>query len=207
MVGIYGIHNLVNDKWYVGQSTDINLRWKHHRWALDNEYHYNQHLLRSWLKYGADKFQFVVLEECDAESLNSKEIYWIDKLQAIDNGYNICLGGTNHQGCTWSEESKRRFAESRIGEQNPFYNKQHSLEWRESMSNRQKGEKNHQYGRFGKNNHRSKRVRCIETNVIYDGLREAERQTGINGNNICSCCVGRLKTSGGFHWEYVTQVG
>lgn len=203
MIGIYGIHNLLNDKWYVGQSINIDLRWKHHRCALDNKYHYNRHLLRSWLKYGADNFEFVVLEECNVEELNEKEKSWISKLQAYTNGYNICEGGDGTLGCKWSEESKRDFAESRLGEHNPFYNRKHSTEWKEAFSKRQQGEKNHLYGRLGKSHHRSKPIRCVETNIVYYGHREAERQTGINRNNICSCCTGKLKTAGGYHWEYV----
>ena len=205
MIGIYGIHNLVNDKWYVGQSINIDLRWKHHRWALYNEYHYNTHLLYSWSKYGADKFQFVVLEECGCDELNAKEIYWIDKLHALTNGYNICEGGNSTRGCKWTDVTKQKFAKNRLGELNPFYGKHHSKEWKTTFSNRQRGVNNHLYGRYGKDHHRSKPVRCVETNIVYDGQREAERQTGINRNNICSCCGGKLKTAGGYHWEYVNH--
>ena len=31
---------------------------------------------------------------------------------------------------------------------------------------------------------RSKKVECIETGIIYESTREAERQTGIGHNNI-----------------------
>lgn len=31
---------------------------------------------------------------------------------------------------------------------------------------------------------------------------EAERQTGINRGNICTCCRGRLKSAGGYIWRY-----
>ena len=50
---------------------------------------------------------------------------------------------------------------------------------------------------------KSKKVLCIETNVIYESTREAERQTGIRHSNISSCCNGKLKTAGGYPWKYV----
>ena len=51
---------------------------------------------------------------------------------------------------------------------------------------------------------RGKKVRCIETGVIYDSTRHVECETGLAHSSICQCCKGqRYKTVGGFHWEYV----
>lgn len=36
----------------------------------------------------------------------------------------------------------------------------------------------------------------------YPSIKEAERQTDINNACICLCCNGKLKTAGGFRWEY-----
>ena len=49
----------------------------------------------------------------------------------------------------------------------------------------------------------SKKVRCIETGVIYESLTEASRQTSIAVSSISECCNGKRKTAGGFHWEYI----
>ena len=49
----------------------------------------------------------------------------------------------------------------------------------------------------------SKPVRCIETGIIYSSAKEAERLMGIRNSNINSCCNGKYKTAGGFHFEYV----
>lgn len=57
----------------------------------------------------------------------------------------------------------------------------------------------------GKNSSRSKKVRCIEKDVIYEALREAERQLGIPTTNISKACKGKIKTAGGYHWEYVEE--
>lgn len=48
-------------------------------------------------------------------------------------------------------------------------------------------------------------VLCVETNIIYHSAREAARQTGLDNSNIVSVCNGKLKTTGGCHWEYVNK--
>lgn len=51
----------------------------------------------------------------------------------------------------------------------------------------------------------SKAVRCVETGIVYSGIREAARETGLGHQNISAACHGKIKTSGGFHWEFVEQ--
>jgi len=48
-----------------------------------------------------------------------------------------------------------------------------------------------------------KQVQCIETNVIYESIREAGRQTGINASHIAEVCRGERKTAGKFHWRVI----
>ena len=36
----------------------------------------------------------------------------------------------------------------------------------------------------------------------YPSTRDAERKTGYNHSNICACCRGKLKSTGGFIWRY-----
>lgn len=56
-----------------------------------------------------------------------------------------------------------------------------------------------------KRQHRIKKVRCIETGVIYESISDAARQTGICRESIGKCCNGNQKTAGGYHWEYVIE--
>ena len=60
------------------------------------------------------------------------------------------------------------------------------------------------------NNHLSKTV--IQTQngkfiAFYNGIREAERQTGINHHRISECCRGNTRTAGGYEWQYSTKGG
>jgi hypothetical protein len=50
---------------------------------------------------------------------------------------------------------------------------------------------------------RSKKVECIETHMIYNSTREAERLAGISHTGISQVCTGKRKTAGKLHWRYV----
>ena len=43
------------------------------------------------------------------------------------------------------------------------------------------------------------RIKCVETNTIYDSITEASKQTNINYSAIQKCLQ---QTAGGYHWEY-----
>ena len=48
-----------------------------------------------------------------------------------------------------------------------------------------------------------KRIFCVETNIIYNGLSEASIATKIASSAISNCCNGKRQTAGGYHWKYV----
>lgn len=50
-----------------------------------------------------------------------------------------------------------------------------------------------------------KKVKCVETGVVYDGVRNAGVMNGICHQNICQCCKKPNKTAGGYHWQYVQE--
>lgn len=106
--GIYGIHNMINDQWYVGQSQDIEKRWNAHRWGLSHGIGESIHLLRAWRKYGEAAFEWIVLEECNIKALDKKEIEWINKKDSFRNGYNQTIGGGGVRGYQQSEETQEK---------------------------------------------------------------------------------------------------
>lgn len=59
---------------------------------------------------------------------------------------------------------------------------------------------NNNYG--SKNQPMRKRVVCVETQQIYDGLRLAEKQCNISHSAISQSCR-RGCMAGGYHWKYV----
>jgi hypothetical protein len=48
-----------------------------------------------------------------------------------------------------------------------------------------------------------KRVRCIETSIIYDSARAAAKAMNISYKTIQANASGIKKSGGGYHWEYV----
>lgn len=90
---IYKITNKVNGKSYIGQTRyTIEFRWKQHQHKKDNTYFHN-----AIHKYGVDNFNIEILEECDTEELNQKEIFYIAKYDTFKNGYNLTIGGDGNR--------------------------------------------------------------------------------------------------------------
>lgn len=63
-------------------------------------------------------------------------------------------------------------------------------------------EYNNNYGQ--RTNETRKKIICVETGKIYEGLRVAERYTGISHNSISRACK-KGAVAGGFHWQYVYE--
>ena len=45
-------------------------------------------------------------------------------------------------------------------------------------------------------------VYCEELNRTFNSQVEAAKELGLNRCNIVSCCKGKRKTTGGYHWRY-----
>lgn len=92
--GIYKITNLINGKIYIGQSTDINRRFKEH---IRHSKYDDTPIHRAIRKYGSKNFSFSILEETnpDRDELNEKEIKYIKQYNSTKKkiGYNVRPGG------------------------------------------------------------------------------------------------------------------
>lgn len=106
--GIYAICNLVNGKRYIGQTKNLYERQCSHIGKLNRGIHANKHLQRSWNKYGANNFEFVVLEYCEFSQLNERELYWIDYYQSNIDGYNIRLDPVTNRGLKWNDAQRAK---------------------------------------------------------------------------------------------------
>lgn len=137
--GIYRITNTVNGNTYIGK-TGMNFgdRWDCHRAQLNGGYHDNPHLQHAWNKYGAEAFEFCVVESVeDVSLLNELEIKYIKQYRELGCCYNILDGGDGGflLGSHLSEETKRK-----IGEKNRINmtGKKASEETKKKMSESQK---------------------------------------------------------------------
>lgn len=108
MVGIYKIKNLLNDKVYIGSSTDINRRHINHLSLLNRNKHHAFKLQLAWNKYGSKNFVFELIEEVFIPStynekitkdyLESLESYYISLYNSYYKGYNSLIEGTKGSG-------------------------------------------------------------------------------------------------------------
>jgi len=111
IVGIYGLKCRLTDKWYIGQSVNITKTW-HTRYELLHCKNQPK-ILHALLKYGYEKFDKVILEECSEERLNSRECYWSSVYDSINNGYNTreCGGSRGRH----SLETRQKMREKATG--------------------------------------------------------------------------------------------
>ena len=89
--GIYKITNNINSHSYIGQSINIEERWRHHKRYDIKRSQYP--LYRAFEKYGLNNFSWEILEECSEEELDTKEEYYIQLYNTYLQGYNQTLGG------------------------------------------------------------------------------------------------------------------
>ncbi|QCH27181.1 GIY-YIG nuclease family protein [Clostridium tyrobutyricum] len=177
---IYVAECTVTGKRYVGQTVQgLEKRQADHR--RDSK-RLDLKFYRAVQKYGWDSFTWAIIAEGveSVDSLNSLEKYWIKELDTFENGYNSTTGGEGH---LVTEETKRKISES------------------------QKGEKAHSWGKTGIKHPRSKPVLQLDilTGTViaeFAGLREAERVTGVKHCTISNVCRGKRKSAGGYRWKY-----
>jgi group I intron endonuclease len=121
MFYVYKIHNLINDKIYVGKSKNVNDRWAQH--LMDAKASRGSILHRAINKYGADNFVVSIIQELTSEEeAFEQEKFWISyyKTNVYRHGnkfgYNLTDGGDGRSGYVPSEETKSKLSISNMGQ-------------------------------------------------------------------------------------------
>lgn len=97
---IYLITNKITGEKYVGQTKNsIYVRFGSH--CHDYKRFPYRPLYANMEKYGIDNFEPSLLETCDIDKMDEREIYWIDKLDTFENGLNDTPGGSGRSQSTW----------------------------------------------------------------------------------------------------------
>lgn len=177
---VYAHYTLdTNELFYIGIGDEVRANNTTKRSEFWKRY-YNKHGRRVEILYNN-----LTLEEAKL-----KEIELISKYGRINNGTGILVnltdGGDGSEGYIHSLESKLKlseYAKQRTGENNPFYGKKHSEEWKLNFSeNHPKpmlGTKRpeHSEKMKGSNNANSTILLNLETGIFYYGYREAAEST------------------------------
>lgn len=109
--GIYKFTNNLNGKVYIGKSVNIYRRYSHHISCVNNNDKQIKQLIHKAIrKYGLSNFSFSIIEECNKELLDEREIYWIKYYNSFNNGYNMTEGGDG--GLIINEKTREKHRES-----------------------------------------------------------------------------------------------
>ena len=219
--GIYCIENLINGKKYIGQSRDIQQRWSQHIGSLRLNKHCNPHLQKEWNQYGSDSFSFSVIENCDKELLDAREMYYISKYNAFTDGYNYSMGGKGAKGFITSDETRmkrskavdglvynlRKHYDNYVRPRDRKPPNRDREECRKQILEQFRDEK---FLSAFRANIESQMVsiRCYNKNGYiceYSGIHEAARDLHIPATNICKVLKGKHKTCCGYTFCYQNE--
>lgn len=209
---IYITTNNINNRKYIGQ------RKYYGNWQ---NYLGSGTILKNAIKkYGANNFTIEIIDRCySKDELNKREKYWINHYNAIDDRlfYNIAKGGNGGDTYSGLSEEQLNIIKQKInrnGEHNPMFNKKHKNETKNKMSIKAKErlktkENNPNFGHTGILNSISIKIKCIEIDEIFYGIREAGRLLNIPYTNIIKSLKSNGKYSAGkingkrLHWIYL----
>lgn len=146
---IYMIENILSGKFYIGKTVKtVQERFKRHIKCAIRDV--NRKLYDAMNHYGIDQFVVNIIEDNiqSEDVLSEREIYWITKLNAVENGYNMAEGGDGGGSIApkhWDENHHAKFHDylynrggrelisKRMKENNPMKGHEHTNESKEKM--------------------------------------------------------------------------
>ena len=201
-------------KSYIGQS--VNLQKRKGTFLRFGNIYGGQKINCARKKYHHKSlWNYTILEYCGIDDLDEREEYYISLYNTINNGYNCESGG--HENKIVSDESKQKMSDAKkgkyCGENSPLYGKHLTDEHKRKISEARKGEKHPMYGKHRDDETKDK-IRLRHNKAVvqytkegefvaeYESALVAKNITGIDSSNIIKCCLGKLKSAGGFKWSY-----
>ena len=212
VIGIYKIENKVNHKCYIGQSIDIERRWRGHKRAAIAETHSEYHtpVHSAMRKYGLENFDFSVIEVCSKEELNEREIYWIAFYESLvsQKGYNLSPGGGRSTKIIDEEQIRKLWKEGKTVSEIQEITKYNPRTIKLYLGDLYDSKEGTRRGRNKATKARQHPI-CqydLEGNFIaqYTSLTEVVEKTGLDKRHIPSACKGQdgRKTYAGYQWRY-----
>ena len=218
--------NKLNGKRYIGiTSQSVTRRWRPDGTGYKN----NPYFWHAICKYGWNNFEHIVVAtglSRDAACSMEKDLILQYQSNDLQHGYNISDGGEFNimpeaTRKRLSEQMKGKYVGAKnpnygnhklAGKNNPLYGKHLSEETKRKISESRKGKGLHVFSEEHKRkiseNHGGgapkRKVRCVETGIIYESINDAARHTGIHKKMISCCCrkIPHYNTARGFHWEF-----
>lgn len=169
---IYKVTNKFNGKWYIGKDSKNN----------DGYFGSGIAIKSAISKYGKENFVKEVLEICkDLETLNAREVYWIEKLNAVkdENSYNLADGGQGGNLTKFWKTLKR-----------PKW----TTERRENMKGKVSGNKNGMYKKTLSSSH-IESIKLANSSREYFVTKETREKLRIAATNVIPSITTRKKMS------------
>ena len=204
MIAVYTITNNINNKQYVGISSNLKKRWYDHK-KVDG---WCPALHNSMKKYGVENFTFRHIADAftwnDACELEKKLIEEFNTKSP--NGYNLTLGGDGTLGYKHTEEECKRRSE-RCPTRNPEIMKLIADKQRGVKRPQTSGINNAMFGRTGLKSHVLKHT-ILATNIstgkelILNGSKEIEEH-GFHRSHVYQCAKNKRKTHNNHTFKFV----
>jgi len=208
---IYEIKNNINGKSYIGQYSGE---------SFEKYFGSGKLIKLSIKKYGLENFSKTILEECfNKNELNEKEIFWIDKLKTIENGYNLTEGGTGGDLSEFIKYDENWVEKQRISTKKYWDNL--TEDERKKRSEIVSGEKNGMYGKDGF--WKGKKIpidiikKSLENRRSYDKEQNPNWKGGVTyvycecgkrigyGHTHCNKCRPRTESNNPFYGKQHTE--
>ena len=202
---IYEFTNKVNQKVYIGQASDYKQRIRSHKFNLRQNK--NTPFYNALKKYGWNNFSINIIEECEEEKLNEREIYWIEEKRSLyPNGYNLLEGGkqakhtditkqkisNSRKGIKFSESHIENLKKSHIGYVMPDEQKK-----KISQSNKGKIISDETKNKLKYSQPHRKEVGRFDLNgnliTKYESIMDASIDLNCSPGNVSECCNGKRK--------------
>lgn len=225
--GIYKITNKENGKFYVGSAQNLRRRKNSHLNCLKRGVHDNEHLQRSYDKYGIDSFDFSIIELCEIDALLEREQYYLDQYFGLNECYNMSRYASHPmKGRKHTKETREKMSasakgkpktvsqiEKMKGDNNPSKRKEvrdkiskNHQSKKEGYISASKGKKHSSEAKQKISDKKSITVCQINKDTkevisTYKSSVEAMKKTGIDQASIKRVCTNKQKTAGGYLWK------
>jgi len=208
---------------YVGKTKNLQKRYYHHcsLAVCNKENTHRSNWIKSLLKNN-QKPVIEIIENCNKDNWQQKEIYWI---KYYSNKYDLCnhtIGGDGGKGFSQYKKFKvyqfnkqgkllnifNSTKEASIITNTPFEGIKKCLRGLYKTSNNYHWSKDKTF-KWKKRNHNAKKVLQYDLNnnfiKEFESISKASKILKIQRNSIKNCCQNKQKTAGKFKWKYKNE--